>query len=166
MKDRFILFRFFLFFLIPSLAIFSLLGCAAPKIPRSPQEKVPLLHKWHGDYPASQLSRLPHGYQDRQVGYIDDIETFLPIWRIFMPTEILPAIDFRKNFVVFTRNIKFYNQKSILTITLKDGTAEIIVMETLSSTPITDRVAMAMAVIPREGIMAIKSGPELIEVVQ
>ena len=154
-----------LVFLILFFAIFSLWSCAATGPPNRTQVNIPLLKKWHGDYPVSQLARLPGGQQDLAVGYISDVETFIPIWRTFMPTEILPAVDFSKNFIVFTRNVKFYNQKSILTVRLESGTAEIIAMETLSSIPIEDRVAMAMALIPREGIRAIKSGDVIIEMV-
>ena len=154
-----------LVFLILCFVLFTLWSCAATVPPNRPQVNIPLLKKWHGDYPVSQLARLPAGQQDLAVGYINDTETFIPIWRTFMPKEILPAVDFNKNFIVFTRNITFYNQKAILTVRLESGTAEIIAMETLSSIPIEDRVAMAMALIPREGIRAVKSGDAIIEVV-
>ena len=156
--------RSVLLFLITCFALFEIFGCAATETADKGPSKISLLNKWSGDYPVSLLDRLPAGQQDSAVGYIGDIETFVPIWRAFMPTEILPAVDFNKYFVVYTRNISFYNQKSILSITLDDDTAEIIALETMSSRPIENQAAMAMAVIPRAGIRIIKSGVELIEV--
>jgi hypothetical protein len=38
-------------------------------------------------------------------------------------------------------------------------------METMSALPIEEKVAMAMAVIPRKGVMSIKAGTEKIQVV-
>ena len=78
--------------------------------------------------------------------------------------EILPAVDFSKNIVVFTRNVQFYNRTSIFKVELQDGAAEIFAMETMSAMPIEEKVAMAMAVIPREGIRFIRSGTGNIKV--
>ncbi|MGW8288627.1 MAG: hypothetical protein ACWGOD_10350, partial [Desulfobulbales bacterium] len=80
--------------------------------------------------------------------------------------EILPSVDFTKNLIVFIRDTKFYNQKSILTIKLEETTAEILAMETMSTIPLEDKVAMAMAVIPRSGITNIKYGAEIIKVTE
>jgi hypothetical protein len=159
---------FVLQFVLISLALFSttfyIYGCAATGTPNMDPVDISLLDKWSGDYPVSELARLPAGQQDMAAGYINDTDTFVPIWRVFMPTEILPAVDFSKNIVVFTRNVQFYNRTSILKITLQDGNAEIIAMETMSAIPIEEKVAMAMAVIPRKGIMTIQSGAEKIKV--
>jgi hypothetical protein len=159
---------FVLQFVLISLALFSttfyIYGCAATGTPNMDPVDISLLDKWSGDYPVSELARLPAGQQDLAAGYINDTDTFVPIWRAFMPTEILPAVDFSKNIVVFTRNVQFYNRTSILKITLQDGNAEIIAMETMSAIPIEEKVAMAMAVIPRKGIMTIQSGAEKIKV--
>ena len=48
--------------------------------------------------------------------------------------------------------------------TLADGGAEILAMETMSAMPIEDKVAMAMAVVPRAGIDYILSGDERVPV--
>ena len=145
-----------LFLLYCCAAAFLLLGCAAADTGDTGLRDIALLKKWHGDYPVSHLNRLPEGQQNKAVGYIEDTQTLLPVWRIFMPHEILPAVDFSKNIVIFKRNRRFYNRTSILRVVLRDGTAEIITMETMSTTPIKDRVAMAMAVIPRAGVLAIR----------
>ena len=144
--------------------LFFLWSCAAKPSPTQTRPNILLLNKWSGDYPVSQLARLPAGQCESQVGYIEDVDTFIFIWRAFMPNQILPAIDFSKDLIVFTRNVKFYNQQSILTVRLEDNTAVIIVMETMSARPIEDLVSMSMAVIPRTGIESIRSGTEIIKV--
>jgi hypothetical protein len=126
--------------------------------------EIPLLKNWSGDYPVPDLARLPEGQQDVAAGYIGDAVTFIPVWRAFMPEEILPAVDFSKNIVVFSRNVQFYNRISILKVILQNGTVEIIAMETMSAMPMKEKAAMAMVVIPREGIMNIHTGTETIQV--
>jgi hypothetical protein len=125
---------------------------------------IPLLDKWSGDYPVSELGRLPEGQQDTAAGYFGDKKTFMPVWQAFMPDEIPPTVDFSKNIIVFTRNVQFYNRTAIFKVELKEGTAEILAMETMSALPIEEKVAIAMAVIPREGVMAIRSGTGNIKV--
>ena len=56
------------------------------------------------------------------------------------------------------------NRTSIFKVELRDGSAEILAMETMSALPIEEKVAMAMAVIPREGVTAIQAGTERIDV--
>jgi hypothetical protein len=143
---------------------FFINGCASTKTINTASINIPLLEKWSGDYPVSQLERLPAGQQDKAAGYIGDMGTFIPVWRAFMPAEILPAVDFSQNIVVFTRNTVFYNRTLILKVALQDDTADILAMETMSAIPIEEKVAMAMAVIPREGIRAILAGTEKIRV--
>ena len=137
-------------------------GCAET-INREPLA-IPILKKWSGDYPVSELGRLPEGQQESAAGYISDIETFIKVWRAFMPKEILPAVDFSKNIVLFTRNVQYYNRTSILKVEFQDGTAEILAMETMSALPIEKKVAMALAVIPRDGVKAVKAGAEKVQV--
>jgi hypothetical protein len=146
---------------------FNMSGCASTNTidtANTVPVNIPLLEKWSGDYPVAELGRLPEGQQDIGAGYIGDTESFIPVWRAFMPGEILPAVDFSKNIVVFTRNVQFYNRTSIFKVELQDGTIEILAMETMSAMPIEEKVAMAMAVIPREGIVAISTGSEKLEV--
>ena len=144
--------------------VFLISGCATTNTINSAPINIPLLEKWSGDYPVPELGRLPEGQQNAGTGYIGDAKTFIPVWRAFMPKEILPVVDFGKNIVVFTRNTEFYNQTFILKAALQDGTVEIITMKTLSAIPIKERIAMAMAVIPRDGIMAIQADTEKIRV--
>jgi len=157
-------FNFSLSWILLWALVFLMSGCATTNSINTAPLNIPLLEKWSGDYPVPELGRLPEGQQNAGTGYIGDPETFIPVWRAFMPQEILPVVDFSKNIVVFTRNTEFYNQTFILKVALHDGTVEIITMKTLSAMPIKERVAMAMAVIPRDGIMAIQANTEKIQV--
>jgi hypothetical protein len=89
---------------------------------------------------------------------------FKAVWAGFKPEESVPEVDFSKNLVVFSRNVDFYNRTRILKVMLKDGTAEVIAMQTMSAIPIGDKVAMAMAVIPRSAVKTIQTGSERIPV--
>ena len=164
-KKHFFVLKFVLIFLALFSTTFYIYGCAATGRANMDPMDISLIDKWSGDYPVSELARLPAGQQDLAAGYINNTDTFVPIWRAFMPTEILPAVDFSKNIAVFTRNTQFYNRTSIMKVTLQGGTAEIIAMETMSALPIEEKVAMAMAIIPRAGIHAIQAGPEEIKII-
>lgn len=157
-------FRFACLLLFMTAVPFLMSGCAKNKPIDNASMDIPLLEQWSGDYPVSGLGKLPEGQQDIAAGYIGNAATFVPVWRLFMPKEMLPPIDFSKNIAVFSRNVQFYNRTSIFKVTLQGGTAEIMAMETMSAMPIEEKVAMAIAVIPREGITSIQAGTEKIQV--
>ena len=149
--------EFRLFFLICFAATLIFAACTATNPVQQAPQDITLLKKWSGDYPVDELDRLPAGQRNLAAGYIGDSETFIPVWRAFMPEGILPAVDFSRNIVVFSRNTQFYNRNSILKVTLHDGTAEIIAMETMSAIPIENKVSMSLAVVPRAGIKVIQT---------
>ena len=64
-----------------------------------------IVNKWDGDYPVSALKKLPRGQQKTAAGYIGDGSTFADVWKSFKPGERVPKVDFKKNLVVFTRNV-------------------------------------------------------------
>ena len=125
---------------------------------------LPILQKWSGDFPVARLERLPQGNSKAGAGYIDDKSLFEGVWKVFKPGEPVPEVDFGTQIVVFYRNVAFYNRTNIVKITLRDGTAEIIAIETRSALPIEDKVAMAMVVIPRAGVKFIQAGSKRIPV--
>jgi hypothetical protein len=125
---------------------------------------LPILQKWSGDYPVSQIDRLPQGQTKTAAGYIDDQDLLERVWEAFRPGEPVPEIDFDTRIVVFCRNLVFYNRVNIVKVTLADGIAQIIAAETLSALPIVDKVAMSMAVISRSGVKFIQAGTERIDV--
>ena len=125
---------------------------------------VSVLNKWDGDYPVSALKKLPRGQQKTAGGYIGDGSTFADVWKSFKPGEKAPKLDFKNNLVVFTRNVKFYNRKAITKVTLLDGILEVQGIEIVTSVPVTDKVAMAMAEVPRQGVKTLRSGDKFIPV--
>jgi hypothetical protein len=125
---------------------------------------LPILQKWSGDFPVAQIERLPEEQRKERVGYIGDPATFTAVWEAFKPGEPVPAVDFAKNLVVFCRNVHYYNRTSIARVTVKDRVAEIMAIETMTSAPVEDKVAMALAVIPREGVEFILSGDKRLPV--
>jgi len=128
------------------------------------QKELHILQDWRGDYPVSELYRLPDGQQTNGIGYIGNMWQFADVWQAFKPGEQLPDIDFRDHIVVFSRNVTFYNRIGIVKALLRDGIAEILTIETRSAFPIEDKVGVAIAVIPRAGVKYIKAGNERIPV--
>jgi hypothetical protein len=123
-----------------------------------------IVNKWDGDYPVSALKKLPRGQQKTPAGCIGDKTTFTDVWKTFKPGEKVPKVDFNKNLVVFTRNVKFYNRKAITKVTLLDGILEVQGIETMTSVPVTDKVALAMAEVPRQGVKTLRAGDKFIPV--
>jgi len=125
---------------------------------------VEILQKWNGDFPVTSLDLLPAGQRESVHGLIGDVKTFVAVWETLFPDQPPPAIDFKENVVIFSRNTDFYNPTSIARAELKDGVLEVLAIETLSSRPIEDKVAMALAVVPRRGIESIRAGEQLVPV--
>ena len=148
-----------------SMVFLVVLCCAwTTREERSVQNQAEILQSWQGDYPVAQISLLPEKQREHAVGFIGDAETFESVWLAFKPGGEVPAIDFDANLVLFARNTQFYNRISIGRVNVDNGFAEVLAMETMSAHPIEDRVAMSLAVIPRQEIKFIRWGDSLIEV--
>lgn len=133
-------------------------------VTRNAGKNLLILQSFSGDYPVAGLHRLPSGQDRQRNGYFSSVQEFAPVWQMMFPTRTMPEIDFTKNIVVFSRNIQFFNRTSIGRVVLQGGVVEVMAMETLSSRPIEDKVAMALAVIPLEGVQYINTGTTLITV--
>jgi hypothetical protein len=138
--------------------------CPATASPESKPKDLVILQSWSGDYPVSQLDRLPEGQRRSGVGYLGDAPSFIKVWQALNPNEKAPEIDFRKYLVLFARNLDYYNRTSIFQVTLKGGVAEVMAVETRSAQPIEDKVAMALALVPRAGVKFIQAGSKPIPV--
>jgi hypothetical protein len=137
-----------------------MVACTPASSPSSekPQD-LPLIDSWTGDFPVVALDQLPSGQQQSRVGYIGDAATFTAVWKFYMPAEPVPTVNFAQNLIVFSRNVDYYNRTNILKAVLyDDGAVEVLAMETMSAIPVRDKAAMAMAVIPRAGVIRIKTG--------
>ena len=119
-------------------------------------DDIEIIQNWSGDFPVARLDVLPDGQERLPAGYIGDAATFKEVWSVFSPATPVPEVDFNDNMVVFGRNTQYYNRTTIFKVTLtNEGVAEILAMATMTSIPIQDRVAMSLAVIPRNGIKSI-----------
>jgi hypothetical protein len=127
-------------------------------------EEIAIIEKFSGDFPVAALGLLPGGQSSSPAGFINDAAVFTGIWQAFKPGEAIPYVDFNLNVAVFCRNKVFYNRINIGKITLTRGEADIQAMETMSSMPIGDKMAMAIAVIPRTGVKCIRTGETCIPV--
>jgi hypothetical protein len=155
--------RFLLFVLW--IACNLLLDCTATFAAQQGRAKdLSIVQQWNGDYPVSALNRLPEVQRKSRVGYLGEAARFNDVWQAFKPGEKTPEVDFSTHLVLFCRNVEFYNRTSIAKVTLVEGVAEVIAIETLSAIPIEDKVAMALAVIPREGVKFIQAGEERVPV--
>ena len=145
-----------------SLAVMA--GCSTVPQTNTPPTELAILQSWSGDYPVAELGRLPAGQQASGVGYLGSAAAFEPVWAVFKPGEAVPAVDFARQVVVFHRNVAFYNHTRIFKVTLREGVAEVLAAETMSAIPVTDKVAMALAVIPRAHVKALQAGTARIPV--
>ncbi len=144
--------------LLGALALLALGGCTTVPEATAPPTELAIAQSWSGDYPVAELKLLPPGQQQLASGYLGSAAAFGPVWAAFKPGEAAPALDFGKQMVVFHRNVAYYNRTRIFKVTLKDGVADVLAAETMSAIPVTDRVAMAMAVIARSGVTGIQAG--------
>jgi hypothetical protein len=138
-------------------------GCSNVPPSDVPPTEVLISQSWSGDYPVAELERLPAGQQQSRVGYLGSAAAFESVWFAFKPGEAVPAVDFGKHVVVFHRNVDFYNRNRIFR-SRSGWMADVLAMETMSAIPITDKVAMAMAVIPRANVKSLRSGSASIPV--
>jgi predicted secreted protein len=136
---------------------------AAPAPGTKPKETA-ILQQWQGLYPVNQANLLPDGQRAAGNGFIADAKTFAAVWKAWKGGEKVPEVDFQKNLVVFARNVQYLNAIRIGGVTLKDGVAEIVAMETMSAIPIEDKVQMSAAVISRDGVKAVQAGAAAVAV--
>ena len=144
--------------LLAWLMLAVLTGCSNVPVANTPPTELVILQSWSGDYPVAELQRLPAGQQQTRVGPLGNAAAFESVWAAFKPGEAVPEVDFGKHLVVFHRNVNFYNRTRIFKVTLRDGVADVLAMETLSAIPIMDKVSMALAVIPRASVKSLRSG--------
>ena len=123
-----------------------------------------ILQAWPGDFPVARLDRLPADQREQGIGYIDERDIFAAVWAVFKPGEALPNIDFAKQLVLFARNTQYFNRISAGKVMVKEGTAELLAMETLSARLIEDKVAMALVVVPQAGITGLRAGSIVIPI--
>ncbi len=139
-------------------------SCSAPLWPGETHRVLPILQRWSGDFPLARIDRLPEGQRQSRVGYFGDAESFARAWQGLKPDTAVPPVDFSDHIVVFTRNLDRYSRTLITKVILTAGVVEIVAGETAAASPVEDKVALALALIPRAGIEFIQAGKERIPV--
>ena len=143
--------------LVPCLAILVLcLSASLSAEPIKPTEQ------WSGFYPVKQLVKLPAKQQKSAVGAIQDKKTWEAVFKALQPDMKLPEVDFKKNMVVFARNIRFVNRIIGLTAMVEKETLVVRYASTRTARPIVDQVFFVAAVFPRKGISKISNGQETV----
>lgn len=122
-----------------------------------------ILQSWQGDYPVARLNLLPEKQREKAVGFVGDAKTFEHVWKAFKPGEDVPSIDFITKLVIFARNTQFYNRISIGKVNVANGVAEVLAMETMSSMPIEDKVAISLVVVARNGLQGLRTGDDILQ---
>jgi hypothetical protein len=133
-----------IFFLLTTLTLVVPIGCISSNtrrikpadVSQAIKGEADILQSWQVDFPVAQLKLLPDKQRERAVGFIADLETFVDLWKVFMPSEDVPKIDFKANLALFFRNTQYYNPISIKKVKVKDGVAEVLAMETMPAMPI------------------------------
>lgn len=117
---------------------------------------LPLHQAWSGDYPLAALELLPHELRRSPAGFIGDEALFRRVWQAFRPATATPMVDFERQFVVFQRNVRHYGHTAISRVLMQNGVVEIVAPPEATSIPVVDKVAMFLAVIPRDGVTAVQ----------
>ena len=142
----------------------SVISCANQTELPGRQNELTIVQHWQGDFPVTELPRLPAQIRDTGTGYLVDTDAFTSTWKAFKPDQPVPSVDFSTQLIVFVRNTQFYNRNKIMKVTLTDGVMEVVAIETMSAIPVTDIVAMSMALIPAKDIRYLKAGNLQIEI--
>lgn len=129
---------------------------------RENQKYLPILNRWSGDYPITQLDRLKDWHAQAHGGFIGDEVAFASFWEAFKKGTAVPRVDFSKNLVVFVISDGSCKQMFIAKVTLKDNIAEMVADGNTSGLSCEDSLAMALAVIPRAGVKFVRVGKEQI----
>ncbi|WP_300455677.1 hypothetical protein [Desulfobacula sp.] len=154
------------YFVVGFIVFFAFGGITEPFAAGHEPQNIAILQDWQGDYPVSEIHRLPVGMQSWRIGYINHATDLTAVWQVFKPGDKPPEIDFKHHLVLFARNVVFFNRIGIAAVLLKDGDAQVLVRETMSALPIEDRVAMALAVIPAAGVRNLLMGNEKIPIIE
>jgi hypothetical protein len=140
----------------------------APGVPKEwPGEiELPIVARWSGDFSVDFLEHAPENLRDQPLGYFDDPVVFGAVWQALVPGRAVPQVNFGESLVVFVQNLNSYHRVKIDRVELTDGEARVVALEAVSARPAPDRIALALAVLPRAGVRALRLGPWRVEVAE
>lgn len=121
---------------------------------------------WRNDVPVASLKKMNKFFYEG-IGKIENNVDFELFWELFRdgnPRMLRPAIDFDNAIVVMAYSPNFYNICQIIGFDVNRGIAVPIIQSTRTTMKIQDKVYMSVVVMPREGVLAIRSGDRTLKV--
>jgi hypothetical protein len=141
-----------------ALAIASGLWCGAGGQPAKKTEVKPL-QTFGGELLTAKLELLPKDSRNLAAGYFNDAKAFRALWQAWQPNKKVPEIDFKPHFVVYARNVKYFNGLSFGgeggKVYLEGGTLRLYPDSATSAIPVKKKCFMLAVVIPRAGVKKI-----------
>lgn len=135
-------------------------------VAREKEEYLPIQNRWGGYYPISQLGRFDEWHATPRGGCFFAGAMFASFWRVFKEEKTVPSVDFAKNMVVFVGGEGPHQQIVITKISIKEGVAEVGAAMRSSGSTHEDGWALALAVVPRDGVKLVRIGQQQIVVGQ
>lgn len=121
---------------------------------------------WRNDVPLTSLKKIKKFFHEG-IGRIDNNDDFELFWECFRdgnPRMLRPAVDFENAFVVMAYSPQFYNICQIIGVDVNRGIAVPIIRSTRTSMKIQDKVYMSVVVMPREGVLAVRSDDRTLKI--
>jgi hypothetical protein len=125
---------------------------------------LPILNRWGGYYPISQLERFDEWHATARGGCFFEEPVFASFWRVFKEGKKVPSVDFDKDMVVFVGGEGSSQPLFITKISIKEGVAEVATDVRSSESTHEEGLPMALAVIPRAAVKSIRIGQQQITV--
>lgn len=146
-------------------------GCFGSKIEARPDGLVAQIGPesiigWTGDMPVAEMEKLPGRFFYKGIGVITDEKDFIRLWDAFTAEkpQIRPSVDFSQAIVILAYDDHYYNTCRIIGVDVKGGIANPVILKTRTSLSIQKTYFLAMAVIPRDGIIAVATNDRTLRV--
>jgi phosphoserine phosphatase len=113
---------------------------------------VPISERWGGTILLTDLASLPEDARECPAGCLRDAAELEAVWKRVKPGEPVPAVDFKKDLVVFARNQVVYSPIYIAAVKWMDRGAEVVTSTSRNAAPLADKASIMLAVVPRADI--------------
>jgi len=116
------------------------------------QTMLPVIERWSGQYPVSELHRMPEEQMINGTGFVNNTAAWNEIWHGANQSDA-PAVDFHVEIVCFAHNVEFLNIVHVTAGTVDDeGVVDVLAMQTKTARPIDDFVYWSAGTIPIAGL--------------
>jgi len=150
--------------LLPTIAVFAALALSSA-LAFAEERELEFAEQWTGEAPTIAFNDVPWYNRTGSIGYINDTKTFAAVWKEIYGSERVPAVDFKKQIVLFIRNTHAVKNIHKASATLDNaGVVTLNWNETSSFKGGETRLRCVLAVVDAGGIKKIKAGSVTIEV--